>query len=88
MSINDLDIDERDNITALRSVDQEFSEAVAIAEKATAGKAISGGLVKERDQINFVVLVVSDDRLKEVSLDPPRAASRSERASARKNEGQ
>ena len=70
--MNDLDIDERDNIAALRSVDQELSDAVAIAEKATAGKAISGGMVKERDQVNFVVLVVSDDRLKEVFL----AASR------------
>jgi uncharacterized membrane protein YkoI len=88
LSMNDLDVDERDNITALRSVDQELSEAVAFAEKATAGKAISGGLVKERDQVNFVVLVVSGDRLKEVSLDPPRAASSNEGTFSRKNEGQ
>jgi hypothetical protein len=88
LSMNDLDIYERDNIAALRSVDQELSDAVAIAEKATAGKAISGGLVKERDQVNFVILVVSDDRLKEVFLDPPRAASRNERTISRRNEGQ
>jgi len=36
------------NIIALKSVGQELSEAVAIAEKAAAGKAISGGLVKEK----------------------------------------
>jgi len=88
LSMNDLDIDERDNITALRSVDQELSEAVAIAEKATAGKAISGGLVKARDEVNFVILVVSDDRLKEVFLDPPRGASRNERTISRRNGSQ
>jgi hypothetical protein len=87
LSMSDLEVDERDNIMALRSVDQELSEAVAIAAKANAGKAISGGLVKERDQVNFEVLVVSDDRLKEVLLDPPRTASRTERTYSRKNEG-
>jgi uncharacterized membrane protein YkoI len=75
-SLNDLEIEERDNINALRSVKQELSDAVAIAEKAAAGKAISGGLVKEGDQLNFVVVVLSDDRLKEVFLEPPRAASK------------
>ena len=75
-SLNDLEIEEQDNINALRSVKQELSDAVAIAEKAAAGKAISGGLVKEGDQLNFVVVVLSDDRLKEVFLEPPRAASK------------
>jgi Peptidase propeptide and YPEB domain len=88
LSMNDLDIYERDNIAALRSVDQELSDAVVIAEKATAGKAISGGLVKESDQVNFVIVVVSDDRLKEVFLEPPRAASRNERTISRRNEAQ
>ena len=60
---------------------------MAIAEKAAAGKAISGGLVKEKDQVNFVVLVLSEDRLKEVFLDPPRAASRNELTISRKNPG-
>jgi uncharacterized membrane protein YkoI len=71
LSMIDLEVDERDSIMALRSVGQELSEAVAIAEKATAGKAISGGLVKEKDQVSFVVLVLSEDHLKEVVLDPP-----------------
>jgi len=82
------EVDERDNIIALKSVGQELSEAIEIAEKAASGKAISGGLVKERDQVNFVVLVLSEDRVKEVFLDPPRAASTNERASSRKNGGQ
>ena len=82
------EVDERDNIIALKSVGQELSEAIEIAEKAASGKAISGGLVKERDQVNFVVLVLSEDRVKEVFLDPPGAASTNERASSRKNGGQ
>ena len=85
LSMSDLEVDERDNIMALKSVGQELSEAIAIAEKAASGKAISGGLVKERDHVNFVVLILSEDLLKEVSLEPPHAASRNERAFSRKN---
>ncbi|MGZ5096190.1 MAG: PepSY domain-containing protein, partial [Burkholderiales bacterium] len=84
-SMSDLEVDERDNIMALTSVGQELSEAVAIAEKAAAGKAISGGLVKEEDQVNFVVVVLSDDRVKEVFLEPPRAASKARPAVSRRN---
>jgi hypothetical protein len=84
--LNELEMEERDNIIALRAVEQELPDAVAIAEKAAAGKAISGGLVKEGDHINFVVVVVlSDDRLKEVFLQPPRALLKSQRTTARKN---
>ena len=75
-SLNELEVEERDNIIALRSVVQELSDAVAIAEKAAVGKAISGGLVKESDQLNFVVVVLSDDRVKEVFLEPPHAKCR------------
>jgi uncharacterized membrane protein YkoI len=84
-SLNELELEERDNINALGSVKQELSDAVAIAEKAATGKAISGGLVKEGDQLNFVVVVLSDDRVKEVFLEPPRATSKRQPAGARKN---
>jgi uncharacterized membrane protein YkoI len=72
-SLNELEREERDTISAFRSVKQELSDAVTIAEKAAAGKAISGAMVKEGDQLNFVVVVLSDDHLKEVFLEPPRA---------------
>jgi hypothetical protein len=78
-SLNELEMDERDKINALRLVEQELSDAVAIAEKAAAGKAISGGLVKEGDRLNFVIVVLSDDRVKEVFLEPPRAGPRATR---------
>jgi uncharacterized membrane protein YkoI len=84
-SLNELELEERDNVNALGSVKQELSDAVAIAEKAATGKAISGGLVKEGDQLNFVVVVLSDDRVKEVFLEPPRATSKRQPAGARKN---
>jgi hypothetical protein len=84
-SLSELEMEERDNINALRLVKQELSDAVAIAEKAAVGKAISGGLVKEGDQLNFVVVVLGDDHVKEVFLEPPRATSKRQPATARKN---
>jgi uncharacterized membrane protein YkoI len=83
-SLNELGMKERDNIDALRSFKQELSDAVAIAEKAAAGKAISGGLVKEGDQLNFVVVVLSDDHVKEVFLEPPRATFNGRPATSRR----
>jgi hypothetical protein len=58
---------------------------LAIAEKAAAGRAISGAMVKEGDQLNFVVVVLSDDHLKEVFLEPPRATSKDRPAASRRN---
>jgi len=84
-TLNELEMEERDNINALRLVKQELSDAVAIAEKAAAGKAISGGLVKEGDQLNFVVVVLSHDHVKEVFLEPPRATSKRQPTTVRKN---
>jgi len=83
-SLKEPEAEERDNINALRFVKQELSDAVAIAEKAAAGKAISGGLVKEGDQLNFVVVVLSDDHVKEVFLEPPRATSKGGSATSRR----
>ena len=84
-SLNELEREERDTINAFGAVKQELSDAAAIAEKAAAGKAISGALMKEGDQLNFVVVVLSDDHLKEVFLEPPRATTKGRPAAARKN---
>jgi uncharacterized membrane protein YkoI len=84
-SLNELERQERDTINAFRTVKQELSDAVAIAEKAAVGKAISGALVKEGDQFNFVVVVLSDNHLKEVFLEPPRATSKGGPAASRRN---
>jgi uncharacterized membrane protein YkoI len=62
---------DRSNIVALRSVRQELADAVLVAEKAAPGKALGGGLMREDGKLNFVVVIVSDDHLKEVMLEPP-----------------
>ena len=84
-SLNELEREERDTISAFRSVKQELSAAVTKAEKAAAGKAICGAMVKEGDQLNFLVVVLSDDHLKEVFLEPPRATSKDRPAASRRN---
>ncbi|WP_342711839.1 PepSY domain-containing protein [Bradyrhizobium sp. B124] len=71
-SLKELDREDLGKIIALKSVEQELSDAVRIAEKAAAGSALAGGLVKQDGKLNFVVVVASGDRLKEVMLEPPR----------------
>jgi uncharacterized membrane protein YkoI len=73
-SLNQLSEEDRSNIRALRFVKQELSDAVAVAEKAAAGKAIGGGLMIDGRKLSFVVVVVSEDQLKQVMLEPPRIA--------------
>ena len=71
-SLRELDREDLGNITALKSVEQELSDAVRIAEKAAQGSALAGGLMKQEGKLNFVVVIASGDRLKEVMLEPPR----------------
>jgi uncharacterized membrane protein YkoI len=72
LPLKELDREDRGNILALTLVEQELSDAVRVAEKATSGKALSGGLVNEDGKLNFVIVVVSGDVLKQVLLEPPR----------------
>jgi hypothetical protein len=69
-----LDREDLGDIIALKSVEQAQSDTVRIAGKAAAGSALAGGLMKQDGTLNFVVVIASDDRLKEVMLEPPRAA--------------
>ena len=71
-SLNELDRDDLGNIIALRSVRQELADAVRIAESAASGRALGGGLLKQDRHLSFVVLILSGDRLKEVTLQPPK----------------
>jgi uncharacterized membrane protein YkoI len=72
-SLGELDREYLGNIIALKSVELELSDAVRIAEKAAAGSALAGGLMKQDGKLNFVVFIASGDRLKEVMLEPPRS---------------
>lgn len=71
-SLKELDREDLVNIIALKSVQQELSDAVRIAEKAAAGSALAGGLIKQDGKVNFVIVIASGDSLKEVMLEPPR----------------
>lgn len=75
-SLKELSAEDRNNLIALKAVRQELSDAVAVAERAGAGKAISGGLMNKRGKLNFVIVIVSGNQLKQVELEPPRARGR------------
>jgi uncharacterized membrane protein YkoI len=71
-SLRELDREDLGNIIALKSAEQELSDAVRIVEKAAEGSALAGGLMKQDGKLNFVVLIANGDRLKEVMLKPPK----------------
>jgi uncharacterized membrane protein YkoI len=76
LSLSELDDEDRNNLIALRSIRLELSDAVRVAEKATSGKALGGGLLQQDGRLNFVIVVASGDDLKEVMLEPPKAGRR------------
>ncbi len=67
----ELDLEDRNNLAALGSIRHRLADAVRVAERAASGKAISGGLVREDGRLNFAIVVISGDDLKEVLLEPP-----------------
>ena len=71
-----LDADDRSNLAALRTIRHRLADAIRVAEQAASGKAISGGLIRERGRLNFAIVVMSGSDLKEVILEPPGAAGR------------
>jgi uncharacterized membrane protein YkoI len=76
LSLSELDDEDRSNLIALRSTRQELADAVRVAEKATSGKALSGGLLQQDGRLNFVIVVASGDDLKEVMLEPSKSRRR------------
>jgi uncharacterized membrane protein YkoI len=73
-SLKELDRDDLANILALRWIKQELSDAVEVAEKAAAGSALAGGVIRQDGKLNFVIVVAAGDHLKEVMLEPPKVA--------------
>ncbi|MCC8964802.1 PepSY domain-containing protein [Bradyrhizobium sp. Pear76] len=66
-----LDAEDRDNLAVLRALRHRLADAVRVAEHTTSGKAISGGMMRERGKLNFVIVVLTGSDLKEVILEPP-----------------
>jgi hypothetical protein len=76
LPLAELDAEDRRNLASLKTIPQRLADAVRIAEVAASGKAISGGLIRQRSRLNFAIMVMSGSDLKEVILEPPRAARR------------
>jgi len=76
LPLAELDHDDRSNLAALGAIRHRLADAVRVAEQAASGKAISGGLVRERGRLNFAIVVISGDDLKEVILEPPGARTK------------
>ncbi|WP_409334520.1 PepSY domain-containing protein [Bradyrhizobium jicamae] len=72
----ELDAEDRGNLVVLRGLRHRLSDAVRVAEHTTSGKAISGGLMRERGRLNFVIVVLRGSDLKQVILEPPGARIR------------
>jgi len=62
---------DRRNLVAFRSVSLEIADAVRVAERNASGSAISAGLLAENGKLNFVIVVVSGKKLRQVILQPP-----------------
>jgi uncharacterized membrane protein YkoI len=71
--LNVLGYDDQLNVATLKGIRQNMSDAVTIAEKSTAGKAISGNLMNDKGKLHFVIVTVVGDDLKQVILEPPGA---------------
>ena len=76
LPVKELDAEDRSNLAALRTIRHRLADAIRVAEQAASGKAISGGLIRERGRLNFAIVVMSGSDLKEVILEPPGAAGR------------
>ncbi len=76
LPLTELDLDDRSNLAALGAIRHRLADAVHVAERAASGKAISGGLVREGGRLNFSIVVISGDDLKEVILQPPGARAK------------
>ncbi|NLS71681.1 peptidase [Bradyrhizobium brasilense] len=78
-SLKELDRDDLAKMIALKWSKQEMSDAVQVAERAAAGSALAGGLVRQEGRLNFVVVVAAGDHLKEVMLEPRKVGKQSAR---------
>jgi len=76
LPLKQVDAEDRSNLAKLKTIRYGLADAVRVAEQAASGKAISGGLIRERGRLNFAIVVMSGSDLKEVILQPPGASGR------------
>jgi hypothetical protein len=78
--VSSLDVKNKLELDDFRIAGVYLSDAVGIAEKSTAGKAVSAGLGDADGKLLFLVVVVTDSSLKEVSITPNREQNRSNKS--------
>jgi hypothetical protein len=76
LPLKELGAEDRSNLAVLKTIRYHLADAVRVAEYAASGKAISGGLIRQRNRLNFAIVVMSGGDLKEVILEPPGVARR------------
>lgn len=76
LPLKEVDAEDRSNLVALKTIRHRLADAVRVAEQAASGKAISGGLIRQRGRLNFAIVVMSGSDLKEVILEPPGGTGR------------
>jgi uncharacterized membrane protein YkoI len=80
MPVSTLDFKDKTMLGGFSTAGIDLSDVVPIAEAYGSGKAVSVGLEEENGKLIFLVVVVTDDSLKQISVDPseqnrPRNAS-------------
>lgn len=80
---SDLGAEDQRKVTDFEQSNIALSETIEIAEQYGVGKAIGAGLEYVEGRLVFLVMVVSDGALKEVSVDPSRDLKKRRRSSAR-----
>ena len=67
---SDLDQEDKAELAGLPHATVTLAQAVEIAEKRDAGKAISVGLEETKGKIVFEVMIVKDGSVRKISIDP------------------
>ncbi|UZE50186.1 PepSY domain-containing protein [Rhodopseudomonas sp. P2A-2r] len=87
MPRSDLGAEDQRKVADFEQSNIVLSETMEIAEQYGVGKAVSAGLEYAQGRLVFLVVIVSDGALKEVSVDPGRVVKGRRRSSARSFEG-
>ena len=82
--VSTLDGKDKVELAGFRTAGIDLSDVVPIAEKYGSGKAVSAGLEEENGKLIFLVVVVTDGSLKQISVDPNEAQTPLSNASVRR----
>jgi uncharacterized membrane protein YkoI len=79
-----LDFKDKVELAGFRAAGIDLFDVVPIAEQYASGKAVSAGLETEDGKLTFLVVVVTDGSLEEISVRPNEAKSQIRKASVRR----